>query len=127
MRQVETLRPYVFAYRDVEISEYAIGRVVLIGDAAHSMSPQLGIGAQLAIADARILANGLALHRTVAAALADYSRSRPQQLTPYQQASRYLTPFLQSSNLLLAEFRDRFIASAMRSPMARRMAQDLLC
>jgi 2-polyprenyl-6-methoxyphenol hydroxylase-like FAD-dependent oxidoreductase len=127
MGQVETLRPYVFTYRDIEVGAYSMGRVVLIGDAAHSMSPQLGVGAQLAMADARILANNLAAHRSVSAALDEYSRSRPPQLSRYQQASRWLTPFLQSNNLLLAGFRDRVIATAMRSPMAKRMAQDLLC
>lgn len=125
--QVDTLRPYVFTYRDIEMSAYSIGRVALIGDAAHSMSPQIGVGAQLAMADARILAENLATYRSVSAALEDYSRSRPLQLSRYQRASRWLTPLLQSNNLLLAGFRDRVIATAMRSPIAKQMAQDLLC
>lgn len=125
--QVETSCPYVFTYRDIEVSSYSSGRVVLIGDAAHSMSPQLGVGAQLALADARILANNIAAHGTVAAALNSYSRTRPLQLSRYQQASRWLTPFLQSDSQLLAGFRDRILATAMRSPMAKRVAQDLLC
>jgi 2-polyprenyl-6-methoxyphenol hydroxylase-like FAD-dependent oxidoreductase len=41
------------------------------------MSPQLGVGAQLAMADARILASKLATSDSVAAALHDYSRTRP--------------------------------------------------
>jgi 2-polyprenyl-6-methoxyphenol hydroxylase-like FAD-dependent oxidoreductase len=125
--QGETPRPYVFTYRDVEVSMYSSGRTVLIGDAAHSMSPQLGIGAQLAMADARILANNLAVHSTVAAALNAYSRTRPLQLNRYQRASRCLTPLLQSENQLLAGFRDRVFATAMRSPIAKWVAQDLFC
>lgn len=125
--QVETVRPYVFTHSDIEIGVYSMGRVVLIGDAAHSMSPQLGVGAQLAMADARLLASKLAAHGSVAAALDDYSRGRPLQLRRYQQASRWLTSFMQSNNPLFAGFRDRVIASALRSPVARRMAQDLLC
>jgi FAD-dependent urate hydroxylase len=121
------LRPYVFTYRDIEVGSYSNGRVVLIGDAAHSMSPQLGVGAQLAMADARILAHSLATNVSVAAALHDYSRIRPMQLRRYQQASRWLTPLLQSDNRLMAGLRDGILAAAMRSPIARRVAQDLLC
>jgi 2-polyprenyl-6-methoxyphenol hydroxylase-like FAD-dependent oxidoreductase len=125
--QVESCHPYTFTYRDIEVSAYSSGRVVLIGDAAHSMSPQLGVGAQLAMVDARKLASNLAEHNTVATALDVYSRIRSQQLSRYQQASRWLTPLFQSDSELLAAFRDRVVASAMRSPMAKRMAQDLLC
>lgn len=119
--------PYVFTYRDVEVGSCSNGSVVLIGDAAHSMSPQLGVGAQLAMADARIMANTLATHDSVAAALHQYSRSRPMQIRRYQQASRWLTPLLQSDNRLMAGLRDGVLAAAMRSPLARRVAQDLIC
>lgn len=125
--QSDTMRPYVFTYRDVEVSMYSSGRTVLIGDAAHSMSPQLGVGAQLAMADARILANNLAAHSTVAAALNAYSRTRPLQLNRYQRASRWLTPLLQSDSHLLTGFRDRVFATAMRTPIAKWVVQDLLC
>jgi len=125
--QGPALRPYVFTYRDVEVNSYSKGRIVLIGDAAHSMSPQLGVGAQLAMADARILATKLATHDSVAAALHDYSRIRPIQIRHYQQASRWLTPLLQSESRLMGGLRDGVLSAAMRSPLARRVAQGLLC
>jgi 2-polyprenyl-6-methoxyphenol hydroxylase-like FAD-dependent oxidoreductase len=124
--QAEASCPYVFTYRDVDVSRYASGRAVLIGDAAHSMSPQLGVGAQLAMADARILAEHLAAHGTVAAALDAYSLTRPSQLRRYQQASRWLTPLFQSDSRILSGVRDRVLATAMGSPFAKQFAQGLL-
>jgi len=49
-------------YRDVELSRYACGRAVVIGDAARSMSPQLGTGAQLAMEDAALLGSAVSQH-----------------------------------------------------------------
>lgn len=120
-------RPYVFTYRDVEVDSYSCGRVVLIGDAAHSMSPQLGVGAQLAMADARILAGSLLTNESVAGALHDYSRVRQAQVRRYQHASRWLTPIFQSDSRLMARLRDGVLAGAMRLPLAKRIAQELLC
>lgn len=43
---------------DVEpISQYSFGRIVLLGDAAHATTPNLGQGACMAIEDAAVLAN----------------------------------------------------------------------
>jgi 2-polyprenyl-6-methoxyphenol hydroxylase-like FAD-dependent oxidoreductase len=118
---------HVFRYRDVELSTCVAGRAVLIGDAAHSMSPQLGVGAQLAMEDASVLAEKLAAHSDVPAALRAYEIDRWMQVTRYQQASRWLTPLLQSDSRLLAGIRDRLLASTKNAPLVKRFAQDLLC
>jgi 2-polyprenyl-6-methoxyphenol hydroxylase-like FAD-dependent oxidoreductase len=52
------------------------GRVVLLGDAAHSMTPQLTSGGGMAIEDAVVLADELARHDDAIAALAAYSTRR---------------------------------------------------
>ena len=118
---------HIYTYRDVEMSTYAAGRAVLIGDAAHSMSPQLGVGAQLAIEDAAVLANKLAESADLPTALQAYSRTRTIQLSRYQQASRWLTPLFQSHSRLLAGMRDHLLSRAMLAPIAKRFARDLLC
>jgi 2-polyprenyl-6-methoxyphenol hydroxylase-like FAD-dependent oxidoreductase len=52
------------------------GRVVLLGDAAHSLTPQLTSGGGMAIEDAVVLADELARHADAAGALAAYSARR---------------------------------------------------
>lgn len=118
---------HIFKYRDVELERYAVGRTVLIGDAAHSMSPQLGSGAQLAIEDAAALATAIGQHHDVFSALDAYARMRLPRLRHYHRVSRWLTPVFQSDSRALAAFRDRLFARAMRLPPARRLAQSLFC
>jgi 2-polyprenyl-6-methoxyphenol hydroxylase-like FAD-dependent oxidoreductase len=54
---------------------YVRGRVALLGDAAHAMTPYLGQGACMAIEDAVVLAAACA-KGDVANALAEYDRQR---------------------------------------------------
>lgn len=55
------------------------GRVVLIGDAAHAMSPMMGQGGCMAIEDALVLADELRRDRDIPAALAAFAaRRRPR-------------------------------------------------
>jgi 2-polyprenyl-6-methoxyphenol hydroxylase-like FAD-dependent oxidoreductase len=53
-----------------------VGRVLLIGDAVHSPTPQLGSGAALAIEDAVVLAEELAADTDTEAALTAFERRR---------------------------------------------------
>jgi 2-polyprenyl-6-methoxyphenol hydroxylase-like FAD-dependent oxidoreductase len=80
--------------------------VVMIGDAAHATSPQLGQGANQGLIDAVVLAD--ALHHSVdlASAVALYGRMRSRQVRFYQYASAVMTPFFQSDSMLLARLRD---------------------
>ncbi len=99
---VDTLGPVTFApYFDVRAWPHQAGNVVWIGDAAHAMSPQLGQGANLALIDAMTLADCVAEGR-----LADYSARRRDHVGFYSWASRWLTPFFQSSWPVLAPARD---------------------
>jgi FAD-dependent urate hydroxylase len=115
----------VFTYRDVELAQPCVGRIAIIGDAAHSMSPQLGTGAQLAMEDAATLAGVLEVHNNVADALRAFMRIRVPQLRQHHLASRLLTPLFQSESRTLAFLRDRLFASAINSTSARRLAHSL--
>lgn len=56
------------------------GRVVLLGDAAHSLTPQLTSGGGMAIEDAAVLAEELEARATADAALAAYSERRERRV-----------------------------------------------
>ncbi|TDC74620.1 FAD-dependent monooxygenase [Streptomyces hainanensis] len=58
------------------LASFANGRIALLGDAAHAMTPNLGQGACQAIEDAVVLADRLAAEADVDQALAGYDRLR---------------------------------------------------
>ncbi len=90
------------------------GRVVFVGDSAHSTSPQLGQGANMALIDAATLAHVLSLNDDVDAALAAYGRARRYHIGLFQMLSLAFTPFYQSDSAALAWVRDRLVATIAR-------------
>lgn len=63
-------------YDRTPLPRWTSGRVAMLGDAAHPMTPFLGQGAAMAIEDAVVLARALAAAPTVAGALAAYEDAR---------------------------------------------------
>jgi FAD-dependent urate hydroxylase len=124
--QRDGINLHVFRYRDVELRTYSTGRAVLIGDAAHSMSPQLGVGAQLAMEDAAVLADMLPGNRNLSAVLQAYTLARQTKVRRYQRASRWLTPLFQSDSSLLASMRDRVLTSPVAASWGKRFAHDII-
>lgn len=106
-------------YHDVRMKQWHGDRVVILGDAAHALSPQLGQGVNLALMDATALANSLA-HHALPQALAHYSATRRQHLRFYQFATRWTTPFFQSDLLPLGWLRDMAFPIIQRIPPLRR-------
>ncbi|MGL4290761.1 MAG: FAD-dependent oxidoreductase [Phreatobacter sp.] len=96
------------------------GRLVLIGDAAHSTSPQLGQGANHGLLDAVALADSLAETSDLPAALALYERTRRRQIRFYQRASALMTPFFQSDSRVFAWARDKTFNRMKYLPYLRR-------
>jgi len=108
-------------YRDVVVSTPVAHALALIGDAAHAMSPQLGLGASHALADAWTLA--WALRTTpgnVDSALARYSAERARQVRYYRWWSMLMTPIFQSGLSVLAPPRDVGLMAMSRLPWAQR-------
>jgi salicylate hydroxylase len=66
------------------IPSFSLGRVALVGDAAHPMAPFLAQGAAQAIEDAGMLARVLAKGQDIPAAVSMYSRERVARATRVQ-------------------------------------------
>ena len=91
-------------------------RLAVIGDAAHSTSPQLGQGANMALLDAAALSHALARTGSVDAALEAYARARRWHVRIFQALSLALTPFYQSDSRVMPFVRDRLVATVAKIP-----------
>lgn len=81
------------------------GRVVLIGDAAHAMSPMMGQGGCMAIEDALVLADELRRARGIPAALAAFTERRRPRVGWVRKQSHALADLVR----LPADFRNRML------------------
>ncbi len=107
-------------YGDVRMRKWHRERLVFLGDAGHAMSPQLGQGVNLALADASCLAACLS-EMSMEEALPEYSRRRGPVLRYYQFATRWLTPVFQSDYELLTPLRYYGFRTSQRIPFVRKM------
>ena len=82
-------------YRHARARRLASGPVCVVGDAAHAMSPQLGLGSTLAVQDALALAGAVAERGAIDGA-ALYSTERLCAVRNYQLFSKALTPCFQA-------------------------------
>jgi 2-polyprenyl-6-methoxyphenol hydroxylase-like FAD-dependent oxidoreductase len=92
------------------------GRLVLLGDAAHAMNPQLGQGANIALLDAASLARHV---NDVTA----YERERRVQGRFYARLSAWLSPFFQSRTPLLGHLRNAGLPLLTSVPWLRRQME----
>ena len=121
-RLADTVDPDQLArasYRDVTLRHWHRDRLVVLGDAAHGMSPQLGQGVNMALMDAMALRDALRLQADVAPALQAYQRQRQAHVGVYQFWSRWLTPIFQSDLDWVAHARDVAFLPAGRLPGGR--------
>jgi 2-polyprenyl-6-methoxyphenol hydroxylase-like FAD-dependent oxidoreductase len=102
------------------LDRWSLGRVTLLGDAAHATTPNLAQGACQAIEDGVVLARCLRAHPTVAAALAEYEARRLRRANLVITTSWRLGQAGQWASPLLCRLRD----AAMRAiPQAAQMRQ----
>ena len=106
-------------YRDTTMKCWHRGRVVLVGDCAHAMSPQLGQGVNMALLGAESLTAALRDTASMETALQAYQRERRAHVWIYQLWSRWLTPVFQSDRDAVAKMRDLAFRPMGRMPGGR--------
>ncbi len=89
IRNIPTGALFKWGLRDREpLKMWIAGRVAMLGDAAHPMTPFLGQGACIAIEDALVLGRSFEASATVEEALRRYERARKTRGTNVQRWSR---------------------------------------
>lgn len=96
-------------YEHMSLRHWSRGRVTLLGDAAHAMTPNLGQGACQAIEDAIVLADCLKAENNVAAALKMYEKRRVRRANNIGWLAGFLGRAVQLQNPLLATARNAII------------------
>ncbi|MEU7942322.1 FAD-dependent monooxygenase [Microbispora bryophytorum] len=98
---------------DTPLPAFHAGRVALLGDAAHPMTPNLGQGACQAMEDAVVLAERVS-PGDLAAGLGVYSRERLARTTPIVRRSRSIGRLTRWRNPLAVALRDGAMRAAGR-------------
>lgn len=96
-------------------------RLAIIGDAAHSTSPQLGQGVNMGLLDAQALTVALRTRDELSSALTTFACSRRLHLSLYQALSIGFTPFYQADGRLRPWVRDHILGHVARLPLAPRL------
>jgi 2-polyprenyl-6-methoxyphenol hydroxylase-like FAD-dependent oxidoreductase len=91
------------------LTSWSAGRVTLVGDAAHPMTPNLGQGACQAIEDAVVLAAVARESSGLASAWRTYESRRIRRTTEIARASKRLGDLAQWSNALAVRLRNALI------------------
>jgi 2-polyprenyl-6-methoxyphenol hydroxylase-like FAD-dependent oxidoreductase len=114
VNQISSHEQLTFAsYHHARPTRLANPPICILGDAAHAMSPQLGLGATLAVQDALALAELVEQHGAIQGPLL-FSKKRLRTVRAYQALSRFLTPCFQADGGGL--WRDLLFASGLYVP-----------
>lgn len=106
------------------IHQYAHGRIVLIGDAAHATTPNLAQGACQAIEDAVILANCIQAQPLIEIAFRDFEQKRRKRTHWIVNTSRQIGKIAQLENPILIRLRNALF-SRLPASASRRQFQKL--
>jgi len=101
------------------LRNWGVGRVTLLGDAAHPMTPNFGQGGCQAIEDALVLARILRTHSDVPAAVRCYEGERIARTSPIVLRSRQSGVLAQLENPVACRIRDFAIGKIPRAVMLR--------
>jgi 2-polyprenyl-6-methoxyphenol hydroxylase-like FAD-dependent oxidoreductase len=103
------------------LTAWSQGRITLVGDAAHPMTPNLGQGACQAIEDAYFLAESLKSARTIASALQRYEAQRIKRANTIVQRSQQQGWIAQVAHPWAVRARDTIVRLAPRRIFLKQM------
>jgi 2-polyprenyl-6-methoxyphenol hydroxylase-like FAD-dependent oxidoreductase len=107
------------------LKSWGEGRVTLLGDAAHPMTPNLGQGACQALEDAVVLARALAAEANVGSALRAYEAARKARTDAIVLQSRRLGRIAQLAHPLAVAIRDALLGKLPASLQTRGLKRVL--
>ena len=113
--------------RDPLGERWGEGRISLLGDAAHPMTPDLGQGACQAIEDAAVLAKCLSEESDPALALRHYEAHRTRRVATIVLRSRRLGRVAQLENPLLCRLRDVLLKRTPDRMLLRQAEEIVAC
>jgi 2-polyprenyl-6-methoxyphenol hydroxylase-like FAD-dependent oxidoreductase len=102
--------------RRVDCRRWFSGHLVLLGDAAHAMAPNLGQGANSALVDAVVLTQELGTAPSVMNALVGYDKRRRATVRRLQQTAELLQRLCRIEQVVGLRVRDAVLASLARVP-----------
>jgi 2-polyprenyl-6-methoxyphenol hydroxylase-like FAD-dependent oxidoreductase len=118
-RETDILRNDV--YELPHLKRWSSGRVTLLGDAAHAMTPNLGQGGCLAIEDALTLAASLASEHDVVAALKRYEARRMKRTRNVARLAHLMGRAVQIENTMMAGTRNAIVRRVPASFVIKRI------
>jgi 2-polyprenyl-6-methoxyphenol hydroxylase-like FAD-dependent oxidoreductase len=101
------------------ISSWGVGRVTLLGDAAHPMTTNLSQGACQTLEDAAVLARCLREQQSVQSALRAYEQARIKRTTPVVKQSARVARTGALRRPLAVALRDRMTAITLGGPVLK--------
>jgi 2-polyprenyl-6-methoxyphenol hydroxylase-like FAD-dependent oxidoreductase len=102
--------------RRVDCRRWVSGRLVLLGDAAHAMAPNLGQGANSALVDGVVLAEELANAPSVKDALVEYDKRRRPLTRRVQKTAEILQGLCGIERVTALRARDALLLGLARFP-----------
>ncbi|HEX4207266.1 MAG TPA: FAD-dependent monooxygenase, partial [Ktedonobacteraceae bacterium] len=107
---------------DIEpLSHWSQGRVVLVGDAAHAMSPNMGQGGCQALEDAPVLAESLHAQQDIPTALCAYEACRKPRAERVAKQSRRIGQISQVNNALLYLIRNTLVKAMYTKALTKEL------
>ena len=117
LEQINSFDAFTLARYGHHTLNNPIGRhIAFVGDSAHSASPQLGQGANMALLDAKGISHAINNNSQIEVALKAYARSRKLHVRSFQALSWMFTPFYQSDSRALAFIRDNIVSKLAHIP-----------